>query len=105
MPEKDPLSYSLFVYLYVFGISALAGIVNYIGKISQGRSKVFCAWELIGEIVTSVFVGVMTFYICEASGVEPLLSAALIGLTSHMGTRAIIVAQRFFAKKFGITEE
>jgi hypothetical protein len=104
MPEKDPLSYNFFIYLYVFGISALAGIVNYIGKVSQGRSKVFCAGELVGEIITSVFVGIMTFYICEASGVTPLLSAALIGLTSHMGTRAIIIAQRWAAKKFGIEE-
>lgn len=101
---KSPLSYDASVYLYVLGISALAGIVNYIGKINQGRSKLFCIWELIGEVITSVFVGIMTFYICEAAKIDQLYSAALIGLTSHMGTRAIILGQRFFAKKLGITE-
>lgn len=104
MPARDPTNYPLFTYLWVFGISSLGGVVSYINKLRQGKTKVFCFWSLIGEAITSVFVGVTTFFICESAGIEQITSAALIGLSGHMGSRAIYLAQHFMAKKMGVSE-
>lgn len=79
--------------------------MSYINKIKQGKTKSFCFWALIGEAITSIFVGVTTFFICESAGIEQITSAALIGLSSHMGSRAIYLAQHFMAKKIGVSEE
>jgi len=91
MPEKDPLSYTLLTYAWVFGLSVFGGVAAYIRKVRAGIVSRFSLIELIGEMVISAFVGVMTFYFCESGDISPVLSAALIGIASHMGSRAIFI--------------
>ena len=103
---KDPLSYPLWTYLWVFLLSAAGGLVSFARKVQVGETRWCNLMELLGEIVTAAFVGVLTFWLCEAASVSPLLTAALVGVTSHMGTRAIFLiekmAQRSIEKRLGI---
>ncbi len=55
----------------------LGGLTNYIQKVKTGRTDKFSIIELIGEICVSVFVGVVTFWLCELSDFPSLLTAAL----------------------------
>ncbi len=80
-------------YLWVVGIAAWGGIVSYIAKVRRGITRRFSFTELIGEIVTSAFAGVLAFWLCEAAGGQPLLTAALVGISGHMGARAIFVME------------
>ena len=95
MIEKDPLSYSIITYLWVFLLSMLGGVVSFNTKIRNGHSRPFNIMELIGEIMTSAFAGLITFYLCEASGVAPLMGAAMVGISGHMGSRAIWYFERW----------
>lgn len=101
MPEKDPATYTLLTYLWVFALAAWGGIVNYIKRVNEGLSQRFNFMELVGEIVTSAFAGVITFWLCEAAGISPLLTAALVGISGHMGSRAIYVMEAWARKKWG----
>lgn len=102
MPEKDPLSYALLTYAWVFGLSVFSGVAAYIRKVKAGIISRFSFNELLGEMLISAFVGVVTFYLCEYAKLPPVLSAALIGIASHMGSRAIFIfetaADRAFQK-------
>lgn len=89
MPEKDPTNYSILTYMWVFGLSAWGGIVSFFGKVKEGATSKFNFKELIGEVATSAFSGVITFYLCEASGFSPLWTAVLVGVSGHLGTRGI----------------
>ena len=89
MPEKDPTTYSLITYAWVGTLSAWGGIVNWIKKRQSGESRPFNVMELVGEIMTSAFAGVLTFWLCETAELQPLLTAALVGISGHMGSRAI----------------
>lgn len=89
MPEKDPSNYPLFTYLWVVLIAAWGGGVNFYRKMRDGRARPFNVVEFIGEVATSAFVGVLTFWMCEAAAIHPLLTAALVGISGHMGSRAI----------------
>lgn len=89
MLEKDPTSYTTLTYLWVFGLSAWGGLVSYSRKVKMGVTARFSLTELIGEIVTSAFAGVLTFWLCEAAGISPLLTAAFVGISGHMGSRLI----------------
>lgn len=89
MPEKDPTSYTLLTYAWVIALSFVGGMVSFTRKVRDGVARKFNFTEFIGEIVTSGFVGVITFWLCEWSGVHPLLTAALVGISGHMGSRAI----------------
>src|SRR3989338_2056550 len=110
MPEKDPANYSLLTYLWVIAIASWGGVVNFHRKMRAGHARAFNLVEFIGEITTSAFVGVVTFWMCEAGGINPLISAALIAVSGHMGGRAIWqfekwAERRLFGKTSTETEE
>ena len=89
MPEKDPTTYSIITYAWVAILSSWGGVVNWIRKRNTGDTRPFNVMELIGEVITSAFAGIITFWLCEAGELQPLLTAALVGISGHMGSRAI----------------
>lgn len=100
MPEKSPENYTLLTYFWVFGLSALGGLVSFIHKVKHGHAKAWNFAEFVGEIATSAFAGVMTFYLCEWSGFDQLATAAFVGISGHMGSKAIKLLEGFFESRF-----
>lgn len=98
--EKDPLSYSALTYMWVFALAVLGGVVNFMRKLQEGHARAFNIIEFIGEIVTSAFAGVITFWLCENAGFSPLVTAAFVGVSGHMGSRAIFMLEEFLKTKF-----
>lgn len=101
VPEKDPTTYSWLTYAWVTGLSMIGGFVNFAGKVRAGKARPFNLTELVGELVTSGFAGVLTFFLCESAGIGQTVSAVLIGIAGHMGTRAIFLMERWASHKFG----
>jgi len=95
MDEKTPESYQLLTYLWVVGISALGGLVNFMRKVREGHVRAVNIVELLGELLTSAFAGLLTFWLCESADFDPLLSAVLIAVSGHMGTRAVFLFERY----------
>lgn len=91
---KTPTDYSLFTYAWVLVIAMWGGSVRYYRKLTTNKEDRIRLMELIGELATSGFVGIITFWMCEQSGIAPLYSAALVGITSHMGSRAIYIVEQ-----------
>ncbi len=102
MPEKDPTTYSMLTYTYVIGLSVWSGVSSYLHKVRRGVCSRFSFTELIGELVTSALAGVLTFWLCELSDIDPLMSAGLIAISGHMGARAIFMFEQMIEKRYGI---
>lgn len=100
MPEKDPTSYSFLTYGWVFALAIAGGIVSFYRKLQKGSVRVFNVVEFVGELVTSAFAGVITFWLCENASLSPLVTAALVGISGHMGSRAIFMFEDWLAKQF-----
>ena len=100
MPEKDPFNYSVITYLWVMGLAMWGGIVSFMRKVREGVVHRFSIVELVGELVTAGFIGVITFWLCEWADMPPLLSAAFVGISGHMGSRAIFQFEGFLKKRF-----
>lgn len=104
MPEKDPTTYSTLTYLWVLGLATWGGVAGYIRKARRGAVVRFSVAELLGEIVISAFVGLITFYLCDASQIDPRLTAVMVAISGHMGSRAIFLfetrATRFVDRIF-----
>lgn len=100
MPEKDPSNIAWLTYSWVLILSLLGGVVNFFSKVRVGATRIFNLAELIGELLTSAFAGMITFYLCEWSGIAPLLTAALVGVSGHMGGRALFLIERWAEKRF-----
>lgn len=99
---KGPLDYSLRQYGLTLAIALLGGLVSWVAKVRKGEASAYNLMQLVGELCTSAFAGLIAFWICEWSGAPPLLSASLTGIAGHMGTRAISVFEEFAANKFGV---
>jgi len=49
--------------------------------------------------MTSAFAGIITFYLCQAAGFSQLITAVMVAVTGHMGTRAIYQVERIVEKR------
>lgn len=88
MFEKDPSTYSWLTYCWVLLLSIWGGAVHYLKKMRTGTRR-FSFRELVIDLVTSAFSGVITFYLFQAAGFNSLVTAAFVGVSGHMGSRAI----------------
>ena len=100
--EKDPLNYSLGQYGAMLSIALLGGLVSWIGKVRRGDVGAWNIMQLVGELATSAFAGLLCFWICEAFGTPSLVTISLVGISGHMGTRAIVIFERWAARKYGL---
>lgn len=99
MPEKDPTTYGMLTYLWVALLASWGGVVGYIRKVNSGVISRYSLTEFVGEVVTSAFSGMLTFWLCEAASIAPLVTAALVGISGHMGSRAIFGIERWAEKR------
>jgi len=98
---KDPSSFSWMAYLWVVILSIWGGVVSYVRKVQKGTIHKWSLTELLGELVVSSFAGMLTFLICEWANLPPLLTAAFVGISGHMGSRGIFLLEKYFKDKFG----
>lgn len=103
--QKGPLDYSLKQYGFTLAIALLGGLVSWLTKVRRGDAAAWNLMQLIGELATSAFAGLLAFWICEWSGAPALLGAALIGISGHMGTRAIQAFETFALRRWGVAGE
>lgn len=101
---KSPFDYSTLTYAWVLGVSALGGLVSFTKKLRDGTTTRFRYTEFIGELVTSAFAGLLTFWLCEAASFDKLFSAVLIAISGHMGSRALFRIERYMESRFGPDE-
>lgn len=104
--HKSPLSYSLREYGLILAIAMLGGFVRWYNAVRRGESAAYDLRILVGELGTSAFMGILTFWACEAMNVQPLVTAALAGMAGHAGVAGLLwaekVMKRFFERKYGV---
>lgn len=96
---KDPFSYSLRIYGLMLATAILGGFVSWYGKVRRGEISPGSVFHLIGEITTSAFVGLVVFWICEYLNLPQLITAPIVGVSGHMGAKAITMAERILQKR------
>ena len=90
---------AIWAWAWVVLLSGLGGLVSFIRKLKSGAIKRFSLGELIGEMFIAAFVGIVTMLFCVWANLNIWLSAALVGLCGHMGSRALFVAETLLSRK------
>lgn len=85
------ISEHLFTLLWILLFTLLGSFANYWKKIKTGEVKKFRVFEIIGDILISFFLGIVTYLICIGSGINDIITAGIVGFVSHLGTRALIL--------------
>lgn len=98
--QNGPETVGLLTYLWVLGLSLLGGAAAFARKVQMGHARAWNIAEFLGEIVISAAAGMITFFMCSWSGFSPFLTAALVGIAGHMGSRAIFRLEGMFDVKF-----
>ncbi|MCK5295166.1 MAG: phage holin family protein [Arcobacteraceae bacterium] len=81
------------VYFWVLLLSIVGGTAHHIRKIKAGIIERFSFAEWFGDIFISAFVGYLTYCLCKYYEIPSELTAVFIGISSHLGTRAIILLE------------
>lgn len=92
-PLKDPLSYTIGQYGFIFAMSLLGGIVGWYAKVKNGELQPANLMVLVGELTTSALAGLISFYVCEWLETPPILTPAIVGLMGHMGPKGLTWAE------------
>lgn len=92
--RSEPATWPLVTYFWIAVWAAAGGLVSFHQKVKAGAARWFNVGELLGEIVTSAFVGVVTGLLCEAANFPVQLTWALAGVSGHAGGRVLFWAER-----------
>lgn len=97
---KDPLSYPAKQYGFVLGLALFGGLVSFYAKVRKGEAQALNIMQLVGELTTSAFAGLLCFWLCELAGAPALLAACLVGVAGHMGGRAVAAFETFAIQRW-----
>lgn len=97
--DKDPLAYPLAQYGIVLALAIFGGAVSWWAKVRAGQLGMWSLTHLIGELATSAFAGLLTFWASEAAGLPQLVTICLVGIAGHMGARAIGMFEAWASKR------
>lgn len=87
-----PFGLSWVEYMWVIAISSWGGVVSWVSKMRSHQQ--FSLIELIGEITTSAFSGILVFLACQSTNLDGTITACLVGVSGHMGARTMYVLER-----------
>lgn len=99
MPEKDPTTWHLATWLLALAMAMGGGVVNWYAKVKNAHTRSFNLLELIGEMVTSGFVGIGVFMALDGFGQPASLCAAGAGVGGHMAARLLFIVERIIEQK------
>lgn len=92
---KDPTGYGWMTYAWVCLIAAWGGLVRFLNSMRERKESFSAAMvTLMTGLITSVFVGVLTFYACEIANFDKLWTAICVAVTGHLGAQAMQVFEK-----------
>jgi hypothetical protein len=108
MIEKTPSGASptdlaeLLPWAWVAFVSLLGGVASFLQKMKTGHVRAWNFTEFVGEIAAAGLTGIITANLCDAGGSSPAMKYALVGIASHMGSRALFKLENLFTAKFNL---
>lgn len=99
--NQDPLDYPIRQYGFMLAVAIFGGLVSWMTKVRKGQVAAHNVMHLVGELATSAFAGLIAFWLCAYLNTPGPLMACLVGVSGHMGTRAIAMFEEWAAKRWG----
>lgn len=93
---------ALLSWALLIGLSLWGGFASFMRKMEIGHVRPFNITELVGELTISGFTGVLFANLCDYYGCPTPLKYAIVGITSHMGSRALFMLESKANAKFGL---
>ena len=92
-PGEGPEAYHWVTYAWVIFMGVWGGVASWIRKVREGHARPVHIMELLGEVVVSTNLSIGTVWLCEWQKLDPVLSAAIVGVSAHFGTRGFFLLE------------
>jgi hypothetical protein len=90
----------LLPWAWVAFVSILGGVASFLQKMKTGHVRAWNFTEFVGEMAAAGLTGIITANLCDSMGSSAPLKYALVGISSHMGSRALFKLEAMFTAKF-----
>ena len=97
LPEIFELVKTYLPFISTIGLSVWGGTVSHIQKLRRNATA-FKWSEYIYDLIICSFAGLLTYFFCQYANIDGWLSAILISVSAHMGTRAISKFERMHSR-------
>lgn len=102
-PSTVPTEWAeMLTWAWIFFLSLLGGIASFLQKMKTGHARVFNFTELLGELTASGLTGIVIANLCDSMGLPAPMKYALVGISSHMGSRALFKLESMVNTKFNL---
>lgn len=89
--NNELLTSIVMVLLAVWG-----GLSNFLSNKKASDKSII---ELINQLLTSGFTGLVIYFLCKYKNLDVYLTAALVGISGHMGARLLTRLEKFVANR------
>lgn len=97
----DPLDVPVRHYGFLLAFALVGGFASWYRKVKAGEVKPGQLGHLIGELAISAFAGMVAFMLCMWADLPMPLTAALVGMSGHMGARALDWIEKQIVRRAG----
>ncbi len=99
VPDKDPTLWNGATWTLASVMAFGSGAINWWARTKQGNPRAFSVFELLGEMLTSGFVGIGAFMFLAAYDFAAGVCAAAAGISGHGAARLLYVLERAAERK------
>lgn len=89
-------------WILLIGLSLWGGFASFVRKMKDGHVRAWNFTEFVGELVVAGFTGIIIANLCDAMGLPAPMKYALVGIGSHMGSRALFKLETVLNTKFNL---
>lgn len=93
---------ALIPWIWVAGLSMLGGVASFLQKVKTGHARAWNFTEFVGEMTAAGLTGIITANLCDAMSSPAPMKYALVGISSHMGSRALFKLEALVNTKFNL---
>lgn len=80
-------------------VAALGGLVAFISKVRSGEARRFNFVEFAGDMFVSAVSGVFFYWLCRGFDINEWVTAAIVGMAGHAGSRALFMLEKWVEAK------
>lgn len=92
----------MLTWAWVLFLSLLGGVASFTRRLERRHPRVWNFTELVGEITAAGLTGIITANLCDSMGTSSSLKYALVGISAHMGSRALFKLEALVNAKFNL---
>lgn len=92
--ENEDLFAQIWTGVWVTFWALFGGILHYVNSVRDEENK-WQKFKFFADLLVAAAAGWLTYALCKWAKIDPNLSSVLIGVSGHMGTRCIFLAERF----------